>query len=168
MKKMMDVLKLAVSPTWWAVEKLSTKQTNSENSKNICGCNTRFSVFSGLSGYFPDENECLSISLMKSFSKIFKFYFDEDSEYLINKFGLECRDSWIPIITDLCNQIQLLIDEGVCNQIYITQLKDKFGTLRVHYIIDENSNMQEKTKTHIDNLIHIASDRIINLAEREK
>jgi hypothetical protein len=50
-----------------------------------------------------------------------------------------CYDGWFNIINTLCANIQRVIDREGIPQITITQIKEKFGTLR--YYVDDASNI---------------------------
>lgn len=45
--------------------------------------------------------------------------------------GIECGDGWLPIITDC---LQAIVDTNI--PVQISQIKEKFGTLRIYYSID--------------------------------
>ena len=52
--------------------------------------------------------------------------------------GLECGDGWFNIINQLCQNIQHHIDwknkeKEVVAQVVVSQLKEKYGTLRFYY-----------------------------------
>jgi hypothetical protein len=49
--------------------------------------------------------------------------------------GIECSNGWFNIISVLCQNIQSHITwkKGECPQVVVTQVKEKFGTLRFYY-----------------------------------
>jgi len=47
--------------------------------------------------------------------------------------GFECGDGWYNIINQLCGNIQNHIDWKHIPQVVVTQVKEKFGTLRFYY-----------------------------------
>jgi hypothetical protein len=49
-------------------------------------------------------------------------------------FGFECADGWLPILEKLFERFQELVDkEGSANRFRVTQVKEKYGTLRVYH-----------------------------------
>ena len=53
-------------------------------------------------------------------------------------YGIECSDGWFNIINQLCQNIQSHIiwrntKEEVVQQVVVTQIKEKFGSLRFYY-----------------------------------
>ncbi len=60
--------------------------------------------------------------LIESFPKIF------DSD-----FYFECDEGWCNLLFDLCSKIQSYCDEGKCEQVKATQIKEKFATLRFYH-----------------------------------
>ena len=63
-----------------------------------------------------------SKKLLERFPKIFSpdFYF-------------ECDEGWYDLLFDLCSKIQSYCDEGKCEQVKATQVKEKFATLRFYH-----------------------------------
>ena len=60
------------------------------------------------------------------------------------RWGIECGDGWHNLLDKLCHDIQAYIEMEGIPQITFTQVKEKFGELRIYYTsIDQ----------HIDNLI---------------
>ncbi len=49
-------------------------------------------------------------------------------------FGFECGDGWLPIIEELFAGFQELADrDGTAGRFRVTQVKEKYGTLRVYH-----------------------------------
>lgn len=48
--------------------------------------------------------------------------------------GFACGPGWWPMIETLCETIQSHIDQnkGLCSQVVVSQIKEKFGTLRFY------------------------------------
>lgn len=56
---------------------------------------------------------------------------------LYGAFGLECGDGWYDLIYDLCSEImEAYQEENRPLDIEITQIKEKYGTLRFYYIFE--------------------------------
>jgi len=47
--------------------------------------------------------------------------------------GFECGDGWFSLIDHLCGCIQSYIDLNEKEQVIVSQVKEKFGTLRFYY-----------------------------------
>jgi len=48
-------------------------------------------------------------------------------------FGFEIRDGWLPLLKELFDKIQKLVDnDPQCNALEVVQVKEKFGELRVY------------------------------------
>jgi hypothetical protein len=73
--------------------------------------------------------------------------------------GLECDNGWFSIIDMLCSQLQWDIDKNQYPQIEFTQIKEKFGTLRLYYCQAENAelvdNHLERKSGVQEGMIHI-------------
>jgi hypothetical protein len=74
--------------------------------------------------------------LCKTYPRIFEI--KPGSMMPFPMFGFECSDGWFNIINQLCLNIQHHIDwknkkEEVVPQVVVTQVKEKFGTLRFYY-----------------------------------
>lgn len=68
----------------------------------------------------------------------FKWLFkDLDKNEPICEFGLECGKGWYTLLNKLFEEIDY-IDKLKCTR--ITQIKEKFGTLRVYYTYIEKPN----------------------------
>ena len=53
---------------------------------------------------------------------------------LYSAFGVECRDGWYDLITELCEEImKAYTDEGRPMDLVVDQIKEKYGTLRFYY-----------------------------------
>lgn len=80
-------------------------------------------------------NENLQKHLCIKYPKIFGI---TDINVSIARFGIECDDGWFDLIESMCEEIQSDINYKVNNQIpvtqvLVTQIKEKFGTLRFYY-----------------------------------
>lgn len=60
-------------------------------------------------------------------------------------FGLECGNGWAELINDTCTKLQTQIDAKIIPQIEFTQVKEKYGTLRIYF-----TPYDEKVNTIID------------------
>jgi hypothetical protein len=62
--------------------------------------------------------------------------FSEDKSIPEHYPHIYCRDGWYPLLHDLCavlaDHIQHYIPEELQSQVYVTYIKEKFGTLRFH------------------------------------
>jgi len=74
----------------------------------------------------------LQENLFKDFPKLFKQK-DLPKERTCMCWGIETPDEWYDIIYKLCLTIQNYIDWNEAKQIEFTQVKEKFGSLRVYY-----------------------------------
>lgn len=80
-------------------------------------------------------NKELDEKLVNKYSKIFK----NRHESMVNTcmcWGFECDDGWYWLIDNLCENIQLYIDNNEhlnIDQVVATQVKEKFGGLRFYY-----------------------------------
>ena len=121
-------------------------------------------------------NKKLEKKLYKSYPKLFKERKLSLSESAMAR-GIECSDSWYALIDELCNYINFQIISKKCKQITITQIKSKFGRLRIHtspniskevygaiglamflsYRICENCSSMKKVKTKSGKLGYISS-----------
>lgn len=77
----------------------------------------------------------LQDKLYKDFPEIFK---QKDLSVMEScmPWGCECGDGWEPLIRNLCSCIQSYIDSNKhleISQLEVTQVKEKFGTLRFYY-----------------------------------
>ena len=79
--------------------------------------------------------------------KITKQYIQDKYNFLDTQFGIECGPGWFKLLDNLFFNIQKEIDRGKIDGFKITQVKEKYGTLRVY------SNFGNKK---IDKLIEIA------------
>lgn len=68
-------------------------------------------------------------------------------------FGLECDNGWFSIVEELCEKIASLGDIGF----EFTQIKEKWGLLRVYYIFRAENEHWDWDK--IDKLIDIAETK---------
>lgn len=70
--------------------------------------------------------------------------------------GIECGTGWYNIIDNLCEQIQSYVDTNNCPQVEATQVKEKYGGLRV-YVTHEDD--------YIENLIEEAEKKSYQTCE---
>lgn len=68
----------------------------------------------------------LDKKICKSFPSLFRDRHGKPSETCLC-FGIEFNDGWYPILEELCKEIS-----KIDNTVYFTQLKEKFGTMRVY------------------------------------
>ena len=73
------------------------------------------------------------------FKKYPKMFLNEAGEKLI--WGFECGDGWFDLIDELCSTIQNYIDNNNQVQVTVSQVKEKFGTLRF-YCANDNRLVQ--------------------------
>jgi len=70
-------------------------------------------------------------------------------------FGFECGDGWFTLIDELCTTIDRILeqDETLAKDFIVTQVKEKYGTLRfytsptpdlIHWVIDFAEGMSAK------------------------
>jgi len=72
-------------------------------------------------------------------------------------FGIETGDGWYKIVCDMCRKLAKLSPH-----IYISQIKEKFGTLRVYI----GSDYPITVRSELINKQHMRADAIIDAAER--
>ena len=81
-------------------------------------------------------NKELDNYLCKTYPKIFIERKLSPQESCLGR-GLECGSGWMPIIDSLCHNIQQHIDghneEAIIPQFVATQVKEKFGKLRIYH-----------------------------------
>lgn len=46
--------------------------------------------------------------------------------------GIECGTGWLKLVRDTCTKLQAQIDAKILPQVEFTQVKEKFGTLRIY------------------------------------
>ena len=106
-------------------------------------------------------NNKLTNKLYNDFPIIFRQKDDPQSR-ISKKYGFTCDDGWYNLIYRLCKYVQGMIDNNphlINEQIEVTQIKEKFGTMRFHYkwfIIDENKNVDNRLKNELDGAIMFA------------
>lgn len=75
----------------------------------------------------------VKISLQEKLYSSFPNFFYEDKERFIRKPPIECGDGWFNFLVSLFNKIELeLIKSNLQGECYATQVKEKFGGLRVY------------------------------------
>ena len=95
------------------------------------------------------------MSILSEQDIIQKYWFFEPDPTLRNNliaFGFECGDGWLPLINELCEKIEKLIDEKYPEEkeyFRVLQVKEKYAGLRfyissapgeIHELIDEYEN----------------------------
>jgi len=85
---------------------------------------------------------------------ISKHYLLFSRYYLSPKFthmcyGIQTGKGWYPIIDDLCNKIQKLIDDRRIDKFQFESIKEKYGTLRIqsHTYFKETDALIQLAKT---------------------
>ena len=69
---------------------------------------------------------------------------------LYSAFGCECGDGWFGIIDELCSDIQKIYEEnGIPEDIIVTQIKEKYGTLRFYVNVGGSENVKSKVEKAI-------------------
>lgn len=76
-------------------------------------------------------NKKLESKLFKKYPKIFRQK-DLPMNQTCMCWGISTGDGWYNIINILCNLLQFDIDHNDYKQVEFTQVKEKFGTLRIH------------------------------------
>lgn len=74
----------------------------------------------------------LEQKLYKAFPKLFAQK-DLPKEQTCMCWGIETPDEWFDVIYKACDTIQNYIDQTKSSQIEFTQVKEKFGSLRMYY-----------------------------------
>lgn len=69
------------------------------------------------------------------------------TDHSFSLFGIECGDGWLSIITEALNKMDSLPDDNL----YITQIKEKFGELRIY-----TSWYNKEIEMDLDNIIEEA------------
>jgi hypothetical protein len=72
--------------------------------------------------------------LIDKLTKRFKFMKpgkDDKGMYPYNMFSIECADGWFDLLRKLCEGIEKALNKG--EDIFITQVKEKFSGLRFYY-----------------------------------
>ena len=72
-------------------------------------------------------------------------------------FGFECGKGWWPLICETLDRVQAIVDRDGLDDISITQVKEKFGELRIY-----TSSFTEE----IDDIIQAATDRSLTICEQ--
>lgn len=73
----------------------------------------------------------LDYQLVKDFPGLYRERF-LDKKKTCMCWGFQCNDGWEPLIRDLSNQLQLIIDTFKIT-IVVDEVKEKYGTLRFYY-----------------------------------
>lgn len=77
-------------------------------------------------------NEELERKLLTKYPRIFAI--DQSSPTAPTYRGVECGDGWFVLLERLCDDIQVHVDAHLVPQVTFTQLKEKFGELRVYHL----------------------------------
>lgn len=58
-----------------------------------------------------------------------------DAKVVNNRYfwGLECQDGWFDILNIALSLVSARCDIGDCEQVAVTEVKEKFGGLRIYY-----------------------------------
>lgn len=75
-------------------------------------------------------NDELNRKLLKKHPKILSF--DEFVSESAQR-DIECCDGWFLLLDKLCSEIQDHVDQYIIPQVRLTQIKEKFGELRIYY-----------------------------------
>lgn len=87
-----------------------------------------------------------------------EYTFIKDTNFQIN-------EGWIELIYKVCKQIQALINNyNEKFEIRITQIKQRFGTLRIRYTL--NSDISKELKLIINSIIQKAENDSNNICEK--
>lgn len=95
----------------------------------------------------------LEQSLVQDYPSFFRHHHG-DPRITCMAFGMDCGDGWFPILQKVCQQIKELGEIDF----YFTQIKEKWGLLRVYYSCTMKHNMFYK----VDKV-----DKIVDAAEVE-
>jgi len=88
--------------------------------------------------------------------KITKLEIQKKYDFLHMPFGIECGPGWFIILDKLFLSIQKEIEKNNISDFRITQVKEKFGELRIYY---------NHVNKNIDNLINKASRESLSTCE---
>jgi hypothetical protein len=84
--------------------------------------------------------EELELQLVKKYPKILKDYRGDKMKTCM-AWGLECDDGWYNLLDRCMEKVQYFCDlcqaQGKNVQLVATQIKEKYGTLRFYYYIEE-------------------------------
>lgn len=97
-------------------------------------------------------NEKLEQKLFDKFPKIFQKK-DLDMSMTCMCWGIDTPDSWYNIIQKLCEKLQWDTDNNNYPQVVAEQVKEKFGTLRFYYGLDNIQKLSEERLTHNEGYI---------------
>jgi hypothetical protein len=78
--------------------------------------------------------------------------YNKYNELFDKEISIECNNGWYKILDELLGKIKLIIIHSGLT-IYINQVKEKFGTLRVYFSIESNSNISNKDNEKWYNII---------------
>lgn len=76
-------------------------------------------------------NDELERALLKKYPRIFSG--TDTSRELDTHWVIECGDGWYPILEKLCEEIQGGVVKNYAPKVKFTQIKEKFGELRIYY-----------------------------------
>lgn len=81
---------------------------------------------------------------------------------LYSAFGCECEDGWFSLIDELCADITRVYEEaGIPVDVEVSQIKEKFGTLRFYCVIRGSEAVQDK----VQQLIEAIEDKSASICE---
>lgn len=61
--------------------------------------------------------------------------------------GIACGDGWYQLLDDIMGWCQFQTDKNCYPQVIAEQIKEKFGTLRFYYTLEDNPKLEELKKT---------------------
>lgn len=93
--------------------------------------------------------------LVDAFPDIFRDRSQSDMQSCMGR-GFTCGDGWFKLIYGLCTRLDLL-QKAFNIQIFASQVKEKFGTLRFYFYTEGNESLE------IDNIVH----NVISAVENE-
>ena len=68
-------------------------------------------------------------------------------------FGFDCGKGWYPLLKELADELDIIIQEDNLKDFITVQVKEKFGTLRFY-----THNGNERTESKISNACKISSE----------
>ena len=89
----------------------------------------------------------LDEKLVAEFPKIFRDRHGDMKDTAMC-WGFECHDGWYDLIHDLCGCIQTFIDDNHKPQVIALQVKEKFGSLRFYWRIEDKVEEDDRDLIH--------------------
>ena len=103
--------------------------------------------------------------------ELFKYYPNALAHYGEKRAGLSriwCDDGWYDLIDSLCEQLELL-DNAFGVNVRITQIKEKYGLLRVYTSVrgkyDDNSRLERLVRDIVSACCHKTEELSRNICE---